>query len=66
MIHSTERAADDSMGLTSVIAAFLIETLSEAGTPEAFISGENRLLNQPEFRDPDKAHRLMAYLSGGR
>ena len=65
LIHSTERAADDSMGLTSVIAAFLIETLSEAGTPEAFISGENRLLNQPEFRDPDKAHRLMAYLSGG-
>ena len=65
LIHSTERAADDSVGLTSVIAAFLIETLSEAGTPEAFISGENRLLNQPEFRDPDKAHRLMAYLSGG-
>ena len=65
LIHATERAADDSMGLTSVIAAFLIETLSEAGMPEAFISGENRLLNQPEFRDPDKAHRLMAYLSGG-
>ena len=65
LIHSTERAADDSMGLTSVIAAFVIETLSEAGTPEAFISGENRLLNQPEFRDPDKAHRLMTYLSGG-
>ena len=65
LIHSTERAADDSMGLTSVIAAFLIETLSEACTPETFISGENRLLNQPEFRDPDKAHRLMTYLSGG-
>ena len=40
LIHSTERAADDGMGLT-------------------------RLLNQPEFRDPDKAHRLMNYLSGG-
>ncbi len=65
LIHSTERAADDSMGLTSVIAAFVIEALSEAGTPEAFVSGENRLLNQPEFRDPDKAHRLMTYLSGG-
>ena len=65
LIHSTERAADDGMGLTSVIAAFIIETLSEAGTPEAFVSGENRLRNQPEFRDPDKAHRLMNYLSGG-
>ncbi len=65
LIHSTERAADDGMGLTSVIAAFAIETLSEAATPEAFVSGENRLLNQPEFRDPDKAHKLMSYLSGG-
>ena len=65
LIRSTERAADDTMGLTSVIAAFAIETLSEAGTPAAYISGENRLLSQPEFRDPDKAHRLMSYLSGG-
>ena len=65
LIRSTERAADDSMGLTSVIAAFAIETLSEAAAPTAFVSGENRLLNQPEFRDPDKAHRLMSYLSGG-
>ena len=65
LIRSTERAADDTMGLTSVIAAFAIETLSEANTPSAFISGENRLLSQPEFRDPDKAHRLMSYLSGG-
>ena len=65
LIHSTERAADDSMGLTAVIAAFCIETLSEVTAPMAYVSGENRLLNQPEFRDPDKAHRLMSYLSGG-
>ena len=64
-INSTERAADDTMGLTSVIAAFVIETLTEASAPTAYVSGENRLLNQPEFRDPDKAHRLMSYLSGG-
>ena len=65
LINSTERAADDTMGITSVIAAFAIEVLSGASTPSAFVSGENRLLNQPEFRDPDKAHRLMGYLSGG-
>ena len=65
LINTTERAADDTMGLTSVIAAFVIETLTEANTPTAYVSGENRLLNQPEFRDPDKAHRLMSYLSGG-
>ena len=65
LINATERAADDTMGLTSVIAAFTIEVLSQAETPEAFITGENRLLSQPEFRDPDKAHKLMSYLSGG-
>ena len=61
LINSTERAADDTMGITSVIAAFVLETLTEANTPSA----SNRLLSQPEFRDPDKAHRLMSYLSGG-
>ena len=64
-IHAAERAADDSLGLTAVIAAFVLETLAEVNTPTAFLSGENRLLNQPEFRDPDKAHKLMNYLSGG-
>lgn len=65
MISSAERAADDTMGITSVIAAFAIEVLSEAFKPSTFITGENRLLSQPEFRDPDKAHKLMNYLSGG-
>ena len=65
LIHRTERAADDNLGLTAVIAAFALEVLGESGAPEAFVSGENRLLGQPEFRDPDKAHRLMSYLSGG-
>ena len=65
LINSTERAADDTMGLTSVIAAFAIEVLSQAKAPAAYITGENKLLSQPEYRDPDKAHRLMSYLSGG-
>ena len=65
LLHSTERAADDTIGLTAVISAFLLETLHEENTPTAFVTGENRLLSQPEFRDPDKAHRLMSYLAGG-
>ena len=65
LISSTERAADDTMGLTSVIAAFVIEVLSDVNSTTAFVTGENRLLSQPEYRDPDKAHKLMSYLSGG-
>ena len=65
LINATERAADDTIGLTSVIAAFTIETLTASAVPSAFVAGENRLLSQPEYRDPDKAHKLMSYLSGG-
>ena len=65
LINTTERAADDTIGLTSVISAFAIEVLSGAHVPFAYVTGENRLLNQPEYRDPDKAHKLMGYLSGG-
>lgn len=65
MISSAERAADDTMGITSVIAAFAIEVLSKAYKPTTFVTGENRLLNLPEYKDPHKAHKLMNYLSGG-
>lgn len=65
LIATTERAADDTIGLTAVIAAFCIETLNEVNSVTAYVTGENRLLSQPEFRDPDKAHKLMSYLSNG-
>lgn len=65
MINSVERAADDTLGLTSVIAAFAIEVLSEASMPSAYVTGENNLLNLPEFQDPQKAHKIISYLSGG-
>ena len=63
LISSTERAARDTMGLTSIIAAFTIEALSRSREGEAYVTGESSLLQQPEFRDPDKAHRVISYLS---
>ncbi|NCC69646.1 MAG: heat-inducible transcription repressor HrcA, partial [Clostridia bacterium] len=60
MISSAERAADDTMGLTSVIASFALEILSHSQTGEAYISGATKLLGLPEYRDPNKAHALMA------
>ena len=63
LLASTERAADDSMGIAAVISSFAIEVLSSITAPAASVSGANRLLRQPEYRDPDKAHRLMNYLA---
>ena len=54
LISATERAARDTMGLTSIIAAFTIEALSRSREGEAYVTGESSLLQQPEFRDPDK------------
>ena len=62
---TAERAAQDNLGITAVIAAFAIEVLTGAGAAQTYLVGESQLLHQPEFRDPDKAHRLMSYLSDG-
>ncbi len=62
-IRAAERAVDDTMGLTGVIASFAIEVLSEAQTAETYVVGANRLLAQPEYQDPAKAHALMSYLT---
>lgn len=63
LISSVERAACDTMGLTAIIAGFAIEILSEAGAAETFVTGTSNLLQQPEYRDPDKAHKLLSYLN---
>ena len=63
LIDSAERACGDTMGLVSVIATFSIEALKEATEGKAVITGESHLLRLPEFRDPDKAHEIMDYLS---
>ena len=62
-ITAAERAAMDTTGLVAVIATFMIETLTAAAPSRAVLSGGSKLLQLPEFRDPEKAHRIMDYLS---
>ena len=63
LISSTERALGDTTGIVAVIAGFTIELLCEAKTSQARVAGAMNLLNHPEYRDVDKAQRLMRYLS---
>lgn len=63
LISATERAVDDRMGLVAAVAGFAIEILSERRGARAVLSGGAKLLRLPEFRDPDKAHSLMDFLS---
>ncbi len=65
LIRSTERAAGDTYGLVAVIAAFVMEALTDSKAAPVRIEGASHLLSQPEYRDPDKAHALMNFISSG-
>ena len=63
LIRSTERAAGDTYGLVAAVSAFVMETLSAAKAAPVRFAGASQLLNQPEYRDPEKAHALMNFFS---
>jgi len=63
LISSTERAVGDTYGVVAVIAGFTIELLYEAKSMQARVSGAMNILNHPEYRDVEKAQRLIRYLS---
>ncbi len=65
LIRSVERAAGDTYGLVAVIAAFVMQALSQARTAPMRIEGASSLLNQPEYKDPEKARALMNFISSG-
>ena len=63
LITSTERAVGDTTGIVAVIAGYTIELLCEAKASQARVTGTMSLLSHPEYRDIDKAQRLIRYLS---
>jgi len=66
LITSTERAVSDTIGIVAVIAGYTIELLYEAKSIGARVTGTMNLLNHPEYRDIEKAQRLIRYLSDDR
>jgi heat-inducible transcriptional repressor len=63
LIASTERALGDHIGIVAVAAGYTIELLCEEKSAKAHISGATSILSHPEYRDADKAQRLINYLS---
>ena len=66
LITSTERAVGDTTGIVAIAAGFTIELLVEAKSVGTSVSGAINLLSHPEYRDVDKAQRLIRYLSDGK
>jgi len=63
LIAATERAVGDTNGVVAVVAGFTIELLVESKSVGTHISGAVNLLSHPEFRDVDKAQRIIRYLT---
>ena len=65
LIIATERAVGDTLGLVAVIAGFAIQILSEAKTKQTYITGASNLFQHPEYRDVERARRVLEYLAEG-
>ncbi|MBQ8580416.1 MAG: heat-inducible transcription repressor HrcA [Oscillospiraceae bacterium] len=56
------RAAGPAAALVPIIVDFTAETLRRQDSTNMAIAGQMRLLDQPEYRDVDKAQRLLTSL----
>jgi heat-inducible transcriptional repressor len=65
MIRAAERTLGDEIGAAAALASFTISTL-ESGGSKKVLSGVSNLLTLPEYRDVDKAHKLMDFLAEGK
>ena len=66
LISSTERAVGDTSGIVAIISGFTIDLLCESKAGQARVTGTVNLLDHPEFRDVEKAQRLIRYLSNDK
>ncbi len=63
LIEATERSVANENGIVGVVAGFALQELIKARNTETYVAGTSRLLGQPEFKDVNKAHRVMEYLT---
>ena len=55
-------AAGAAASLVPIIMEFTAETLNRQGSTNMAVAGQMRLLGQPEYRDVDKAQKIMSSL----
>ena len=62
LLERVMSSAGAAASLVPVIMEFTTETLSRQGNANMAVTGQMRLLGQPEYRDVDKAQKLMSSL----
>ncbi len=62
LLERVMASAGEGASLVPVIVEFTTETLNRQASTNMAVAGQMRLLGQPEYRDVDKAQRLMTSL----
>ena len=62
LMERVMRSAGEAASLVPVILEFTAETLNRQGSTNMAVAGQMRLLGQPEYRDVDKAQRVLTTL----
>ena len=62
LLEKVMRSAGNAAALVPVIMEFAAETLRHQHTPNMAVAGQMRLLGQPEYRDIDRAQRVLTGL----
>ena len=62
LLERLMRSAGAAASLVPVIVEFTADTLRRQGSTNMAVAGQMRLLGQPEYRDVDKAQRIMGTL----
>ena len=62
ILEKLMRSAGAGAGLVPVIVEFAADTLRRQGSTNMAVAGQMRLLTQPEYRDVDKAQRVLTTL----
>ena len=60
LLEKVMNAAGSAASLVPVIVDFTTDTLRRSGSTNMAVAGHSRLLGLPEYRDVDKAQRVMA------
>ena len=63
LIASAERVTGDVNGAAAAAASFALNALSGAAPIRPSVTGASHLLAHPEFKDVDKAQKLLTYLA---
>ena len=62
LLDRVMRSAGNAASLVPVIVEFATETLRKQGSANMAVAGQMRLLNQPEYRNIDKAQQVISGL----